>query len=113
MTPFGRKCSVGNLNDRNAARRAFAERAAVNAPIQGSAADIIKKAMLRLPDALTEVGLTGKMLLQVHDELVLEIPESEIEKTTAVVKDIMENVFKLSVPLIAEVGTGMNWAEAH
>lgn len=113
MTPFGRKCSVGNLNDRNAARRAFAERAAVNAPIQGGAADIIKKAMLRLPDALTEVGLTGKMLLQVHDELVLEIPESEIEKTTAVVKDIMENVFKLSVPLIAEVGTGMNWAEAH
>ncbi len=113
MTPFGRKCSVGNLNDRNAARRAFAERAAVNAPIQGGAADIIKKAMLRLPNALTEVGLTGKMLLQVHDELVLEIPESEIEKTTAVVKDIMENVFKLSVPLIAEVGTGMNWAEAH
>lgn len=113
MTPFGRKCSVGNLNDRNAARRAFAERAAVNAPIQGGAADIIKKAMLRLPDALTEAGLTGKMLLQVHDELVLEIPESEIEKTTAVVKDIMENVFKLSVPLIAEVGTGMNWAEAH
>lgn len=113
MTPFGRKCSVGNLNDRNAARRAFAERAAVNAPIQGGAADIIKKAMLRLPDALMEAGLTGKMLLQVHDELVLEIPESEIEKTTAVVKDIMENVFKLSVPLIAEVGTGMNWAEAH
>lgn len=113
MTPFGRKCSVGNLNDRNAARRAFAERAAVNAPIQGGAADIIKKAMLRLPDALREAGLTGKMLLQVHDELVLEIPESEIEKTTAVVKDIMENVFKLSVPLIAEVGTGMNWAEAH
>lgn len=113
MTPFGRKCSVGNLNDRNAARRAFAERAAVNAPIQGGAADIIKKAMLRLPDALTEAGLTGKMLLQVHDELVLEIPESEIEKTTTVVKDIMENVFKLSVPLIAEVGTGMNWAEAH
>lgn len=113
MTPFGRKCSVGNLNDRNAARRSFAERAAVNAPIQGGAADIIKKAMLRLPDALTEAGLAGKMLLQVHDELVLEVPESEIEKTTAVVKNVMENVVSLSVPLIAEVGAGLNWAEAH
>lgn len=112
-TPFGRKCSVGNLNDRNAARRAFAERAAVNAPIQGGAADIIKKAMLRLPDALGNAGLTGRMLLQVHDELVLEIPENEVEETKRIVKDIMENVYSLSVPLIVEVGTGANWTEAH
>ena len=113
MTPFGRKCSVGNLNDRNAARRAFAERAAVNAPIQGGAADIIKKAMLRLPDALIQNGLNGKMLLQVHDELVLEVPKNEIDATAKIVKDVMENVFSLSVPLIVEVGTGENWAEAH
>lgn len=113
MTPFGRKCSVGNLNDRNAARRAFAERAAVNAPIQGGAADIIKKAMLRLPDALLQNGLNGKMLLQVHDELVLEVPKNEIDATAKIVKDVMENVFSLSVPLIVEVGTGDNWAEAH
>ncbi len=113
MTPFGRKCSVGNLNDRNAARRAFAERAAVNAPIQGGAADIIKKAMLRLPDALIQNRLNGKMLLQVHDELVLEVPKNEIDTTAKIVKDVMENVFSLSVPLIVEVGTGENWAEAH
>lgn len=113
MTPFGRKCSVGNLNDRNAARRAFAERAAVNAPIQGGAADIIKKAMFRLPDALIQNGLNGKMLLQVHDELVLEVPKNEIDATAKIVKDVMENVFSLSVPLIVEVGTGDNWAEAH
>lgn len=113
MTPFGRKCSVGSLNDRNAARRQFAERSAVNAPIQGGAADILKKAMLRMPHALEKAGLSGKLLLQVHDELILEIPEAEADATKQVVKDVMENVFKLSVPLIAEVGIASNWADAH
>ena len=113
MTPFGRKCSVGNMNDKNAARRQFAERSAINAPIQGGAADIIKKAMLRVTPALREAGLSAKVLLQVHDELILEMPESEAGKTAEVVKNVMENVFTLSVPLIAEVGIADNWADAH
>lgn len=113
MTPFGRKCSVGPINDKNAARRQFAERAAVNAPIQGGAADIIKKAMRRVTPALRESGLSAKLLLQVHDELILELPESEADKTAEVVRNVMENVFPLSVPLIAEVGIANNWADAH
>lgn len=113
MTPFGRKCSVGNMNDRNAARRQFAERSAINAPIQGGAADILKKAMIRLPDALHDAKLSAKILLQVHDELVLEVPQAEAEATKEIVKKVMESVFTLSVPLIADVGIGLNWAEAH
>lgn len=113
LTPFGRKCSVGNIDDRNAARRQFAERAAINAPIQGGAADIIKKAMLRLTPALQKAGLSAKLLLQVHDELILEMPESETAAVTETVKNVMENVVSLSVPLIAEVGVGDNWADAH
>ena len=113
MTPFGRKCAVGNMSDKNPARRQFAERSAINAPIQGGAADIIKKAMLRVGPALREAGLNAKMLLQVHDELILEMPENEAEKTAEVVKNVMENVFTLSVPLIAEVGIADNWADAH
>ena len=113
MTPFGRKCSVGNMNDKNAARRQFAERSAINAPIQGGAADIIKKAMLRVTPAWRDAGLSAKVLLQVHDELIIEMPENEAEETAAVVKNVMENVFALSVPLIAEVGIADNWADAH
>ncbi len=113
LTPFGRKCSVGSIADRNASRRQFAERAAINAPIQGGAADIIKKAMLRLTPALQKAGLSAKLLLQVHDELILEMPESETAAVAEVVKDVMENVVHLSVPLIAEVGVGDNWADAH
>ena len=113
MMPFGRKCSVGPINDKNAARRQFAERAAINAPIQGGAADIIKKAMRQVTPALREVGLSADLLLQVHDELILEMPETEAEKTADIVKKVMENVFSLSVPLIAEVGIADNWADAH
>lgn len=113
MTPFGRKCSVSGIDDKNAARRQFAERSAINAPIQGGAADIIKKAMLRVTPALRDAGLSANLLLQVHDELILEMPENEAEKTAEVVKNVMENVFSLSVPLIAEVGIADNWADAH
>lgn len=113
MTPFGRKCAVGDMNDKNAARRQFAERSAINAPIQGGAADIIKKAMIRLPAALKRAELNAKPLLQVHDELILEFPESEADATREVVKNVMENVVSLSVPLIAEVGVADNWADAH
>jgi len=113
LTPFGRKCSVYGINDSNKRIVANAERAAINAPIQGGAADIIKLAMNRMPKVLQEAGLKTKMLLQVHDELVFEAPEHEIEQAAKLIKQTMENVVDLSVPFIAEVGIGNNWTEAH
>lgn len=112
-TLFGRKCFVPGINDRNPAMRAFAERAAINAPIQGGAADIIKRAMIRLPGVLAAEGLAARMLLQVHDELVFEVPEAEIAATSAVVKRVMEGAASLDVPLLVEVGVAGSWAEAH
>jgi len=116
-TLFGRKVHLPALQDKNPARRAFGERAAINAPIQGTAADIIKRAMIRVPPALTEAGLSAKLLLQVHDELLFEVAEAELEETTAVVKAVMEGAcapaVELSVPLIAEAGIGDTWAAAH
>jgi DNA polymerase-1 len=94
-------------------RRAFAERQAINAPIQGTAADIIKKAMVRMPAALREAALTGRMLLQVHDELLFEVPDAEAERTAEVVRRTMEGAVALSVPLVAEAGIADNWADAH
>jgi DNA polymerase I len=112
-TLFGRKCHMRGLNDRNPAQRNFAERAAINAPIQGGAADIIKRAMIRLPDALAAANLNARMLLQVHDELVFEVPEGEIEETAAVVRQVMESAAHLDVPLIVDTGVGHTWEEAH
>ncbi len=112
-TPFGRKLWIADIATKDPVRRAGAERAAINAPFQGGAAEIIKRAMVRLPRALREAGLSARMLLQVHDELVFEVPVAEVEATTAVVKDIMESVATLRVPLSVEVGTGQSWAEAH
>ncbi|MFQ6016642.1 MAG: DNA polymerase I [Kiloniellaceae bacterium] len=116
-TLFGRKVHVPMIKDKNPARRSFAERAAINAPIQGTAADIIKRAMIRVPPALDAAGLGARMLLQVHDELLFEVPEPEIEETAAVVRSVMETacapVIQLSVPLTADAGVGPNWAEAH
>lgn len=112
-TMFGRKCFTPNINAKNGAWRSGAERAAINAPLQGTAADIMKMAMVRIPPALTEQGLSARMLLQVHDELIFEVPESEADKTAALVKSIMENVVRLDVPLIAETGFGKSWGEAH
>jgi DNA polymerase-1 len=113
MTPFGRKCHVRGIKEKNQAIRAGAERAAINAPIQGGAADIIKRAMAMLPDALEDAGLNAKMLLQVHDELIFEVPTDEIDKTRALVKDAMESAATLNVPLEVDIGTGDNWDEAH
>jgi DNA polymerase-1 len=93
--------------------KAFAERAAINAPIQGGAADIIKRAMVRLPAALAEAGLSARMLLQVHDELVFEVAEGELEATKPVIKRVMEGAAQLSVPLLVEIGAAKTWAEAH
>ncbi len=87
------------------------EREAINAPIQGTAADIMKLAMLALPNALQEAKLTAKILLQVHDELIFEIPESELAATIPVVRATMENAYQLSVPLLTEARVGQNWDE--
>ena len=112
-TLFGRKCRLPGINDRNPAHRAFQERAAINAPIQGSAADVIKRAMIPMQAALEDAGLRGRMLLQVHDELVFEVPEAEVAATGAVVKRVMEGAAHLDPPLAVEIGTGADWAAAH
>ena len=112
-TLFGRKCRLPGINDRNPAHRAFQERAAINAPIQGSAADVIKRAMIPMQAALEGAGLRARMLLQVHDELVFEVPETEVAATGAAVKRVMEGAAHLDPPLAVEIGTGADWAAAH
>ncbi len=112
-TLLGRKCYIPNINASNAGWRAGAERQAINAPLQGTAADIMKKAMAKIPRELNAANLKAKMLLQVHDELIFEAPEDEAEKTIQLVKSIMENVVKLDVPLVAEAGSGHSWGSAH
>ncbi len=113
VTPFGRKCSIMGINDQNKRLVANAERAAINAPIQGGAADIIKLAMNRMNSVLQSAGLKTKMLLQVHDELVFEAPDDEVETAAALIKQTMEQAVDLAVSFVAEVGTGHNWTEAH
>jgi DNA polymerase-1 len=113
QTPFGRKVFLNGINDKNPARRAFSERASINAPLQGGAADIIKKAMIKLPPALAKAGLKTRMLLQVHDELLFEVPQKETDQAAATIKQMMESVATLSVPLVVETGKGQSWAEAH
>ncbi len=116
-TIFGRKTHVPGINSKNGAQRAYAERQAINAPIQGSAADVIRRAMIRMPEALRAGGSSATMLLQVHDELIFECPDSEIEKSCALVAQVMEGacapVLQLSVPLVVEAKAGVNWDEAH
>ena len=112
-TPFGRKCQTPGITARNGNIKQYAERAAINAPIQGGAADIIKAAMIKIPKQLNASGIRAKMLLQVHDELIFEIPEDELEKSQTIIKEIMENTVKLDIPLNVDVGYGENWAEAH
>jgi len=115
LTPFNRKISIFGATDTNKRLSAFADRAAINAPIQGGAADIIKLAMNRIAYRLKTEGFNTKMLLQVHDELVFEAPEEEVETAATLIKQEMENVtgISLKVPLIADVGIGSNWDEAH
>lgn len=112
-TLFGRKCYTLGIQDKNAAMRQFAERQAINAPLQGTNADIIKMAMHRIPDLLIENKLSGRMLLQVHDELVFEVPEDEVEPTSKLLKNLMENITYLRVPLVVGIGIGDNWDQAH
>ncbi len=112
-TIYGRKCYVPWINDKNPVRRNFAERAAINAPLQGSAADIIKRAMISLSKDLKRGSLKSRMILQVHDELLLEAPENEVENVKVMVKRVMESATSLSVPLIVEVRSGSDWGEVH
>ncbi len=111
-TILGRRRYLKDIHSRNAIVRAAAERNAVNAPLQGSAADIIKKAMIEIQQELKQNYQT-KMLLQVHDELVFEAPENEVDKVIKLIKEKMENVVKLDVPLTVDIGVGNNWYEAH
>lgn len=112
-TLFGRKRMLPDINSRNSVVRSYAERNAINAPIQGSAADIIKVAMINIDRRFREENIEARMILQVHDELNFNVPEQEKEKVQQIVIEEMENAYKMRVPLIAECGTGKNWLEAH
>lgn len=116
-TIFGRRIHFPEMTTKNAQRRAFSERAAINAPIQGSAADIIRRAMIQMPPALTNANLSAKMLLQVHDELIFEVHDEEVDQTIKTVTRIMENacepVLQLAVPLKVDAMAADNWDEAH
>jgi DNA polymerase-1 len=116
-TLFGRRVHISGIKDKTGFRRAGAERAAINAPLQGTAADIMKRAMIRVGPALEEEGLGARLVLQVHDELVFEVPKKEIAATAKLVKQVMQDAplpaLKLKVPIVAEVGHAANWAEAH
>jgi DNA polymerase-1 len=110
ITTFsGRKCFINSINDKNPMIRAEAERLAINAPIQGSAADIVKKAMVKLNNELSRQNLRSKIVLQVHDELVVEAPENEVERVSQLMKSVMENAVALSLPLKVDVGVKQNW----
>lgn len=112
-TLLGRRRYLADINSRNAVVRGYAERNAVNAPIQGTAADIIKIAMIRIDQRLVAEGLRAKMILQVHDELNFSVPREELDQVRQIVVQEMENACALSVPLVAECGVGDNWLEAH
>lgn len=112
-TVFGRRLWLPEINSPNGPRRAGAERAAINAPMQGTAADLIKLAMIAVQDWLERDKLATRMIMQVHDELVLEVPEAELELVRVKLPELMAGVAKLNVPLLAETGVGKNWEEAH
>nr|WP_202405307.1 DNA polymerase I [Saccharibacter sp. 17.LH.SD] len=113
LTPFGRRCYVPGIKERQAARRSYAERQAINAPLQGGAADIIKKAMVRLSRTLPASGLQARMILQVHDELLFEVADSDVSALSELVKREMEQAASLDIALAVETGWGLSWAEAH
>ena len=112
-TLFGRRLWLPEIKSSNGARRAGAERAAINAPMQGTAADLIKLAMVDVANWLKAENLQSKLVLQVHDELVLEVPDLEVARIRAELPQRMAGVAQLAIPLLAEVGVGMNWDEAH
>ena len=113
LTEFGRRRYLPDISSRNAVVRGYAERNAVNAPIQGTAADIIKLAMIRIDQRFEREGIRSKMILQVHDELNFSVWPEELDRVRHIVVEEMENAFAMQVPLVAECGTGSNWLEAH
>lgn len=113
VTPFGRKCPIAGINDKNQKISSFAERAAMNAPLQGGAADIMKRAMNNMHKALADGKYRARILLQVHDEMVVEAPDDEVEEVAALLKKTMENAVDYDVRFVAEVGIGGNWSDAH
>ena len=116
-TIFGRRCNIKGINDKNFAVRGFAERQSINAPIQGTASDIIKLSMIELNKHIENKKLHAKMLLQVHDELIFEIKNNEIEESIIIIKKIMETnhlqYIDFKVPLTVDYGVGNNWGESH
>ena len=112
-TLYGRRLYLPEISTGNAIRRQAAERVAINAPVQGTAADIMKKAMLSVNDSLKKQKIDAKLILQVHDELVVESHEKDTEKVTKILTDSMSKAAKLSVPLEVEIGIGKNWDQAH
>jgi DNA polymerase-1 len=110
-TLYGRVRPIPDINSKNSNQRGFAERTAVNTPLQGTAADLIKIAMIRIDRELRERGLKSRMTLQVHDELVFEVPEREVEVMQPLVREHMEKVHALAVPLLVEMGVGPNWRD--
>jgi DNA polymerase-1 len=112
-TVFGRRLYLPEINARNAARRQYAERTAINAPMQGTAADIIKRAMIDIQACLNKDYPDIKLIMQVHDELVFEIPENEVDLLEPEIRNIMTHAAELSVPLLVDIGTGNNWDSAH
>ncbi len=112
-TVFGRRLYLPEINDRNVQRRQYAERSAINAPMQGTAADIIKRAMISVQDWLSNESAPARMIMQVHDELVFEVEEDAVEAVREPIVALMNGAADLSVPLKVDVGTGANWDEAH
>ena len=112
-TLYGRRLYLPEINAKNGMRRQAAERTAINAPMQGTAADIIKRAMVAVDNWLANSDVDARMIMQVHDELVLEVAEGQLEAVCAELERLMEGAAELDVPLIVEVGVGDNWEEAH
>ena len=116
-TFFGRRIPIKGINSKNFQERSFAERQSINAPIQGSAADIIKRAMIKIHNVFQEKNIESKMLLQVHDELVFECPKDQINIVSNLIKKEMEQanlpLFPLNIPIVVDFGEADNWSEAH
>jgi DNA polymerase-1 len=112
-TVFGRRLYLPEINARNGQRRQYAERTAINAPMQGTAADIIKHAMISVDKALCDGNMDARVVMQVHDELVVEVSAKQVDELSALLRSNMENAAQLSVPLVVDIGVGDNWDEAH
>ncbi|MDC0864930.1 DNA polymerase, partial [Rickettsiaceae bacterium] len=110
---IGRKCFLPTINNKNHALRAFGERAAINAPMQSLASDIVKMAMINLDKGLKKRSMKAKMILQIHDELIFEVPEDEVDEASKLIKSVMENIYAIDVNMSVSLNVGNNWQEIH